>query len=402
MSDLTTRIRAKFPGAYDDMSDADLEKAVLAKHPEYADLASKHEPTAPAQQQGDLGHYAGYKRIGDAVMSAGKAAIDHPVQSLAAIGSLAAVPLTGGASLLPGMAAAGLGAAGGAGIGSIVNAIRGGENGPRTAGDVAKTMATEGALGAAGEGAGRGVAAGLQAGATRIYRGVLRPSAPLQREFGSIVKTGLDEGIPVSERGARTAGDRMSASANDARSMIASAAPNAPPVRVGTEVGKETIPIVQRADLRAATGLPNEAPQIVTRIKAMQKANPGGVDLQTAQDMKGELQDLAARVYRAQDKGAPVVDLGADTNAAMARGLRQAVEARVPGVGPVNSRTQDLMGLRHALENANARNVGIGVKSLIGDTTPGLMSGAAIAAHKAAPYAPTLLRSLLAALGYQE
>lgn len=44
MSELTQRIRAKYPGIYDDLSDADLEKAVLAKHPEYADLAGK-EPT---------------------------------------------------------------------------------------------------------------------------------------------------------------------------------------------------------------------------------------------------------------------------------------------------------------------------------------------------------------------
>lgn len=35
---LTTAIRGKFPGAYDDISDADLTKNVLAKHPEYSDM----------------------------------------------------------------------------------------------------------------------------------------------------------------------------------------------------------------------------------------------------------------------------------------------------------------------------------------------------------------------------
>jgi hypothetical protein len=66
--------------------------------------------------------------------------IDKPVQSLATIGGLAAAPITGGASLLPAMAASGLGAAGGAGLGSIVNAARGGSNGPQTAKGVAETM----------------------------------------------------------------------------------------------------------------------------------------------------------------------------------------------------------------------------------------------------------------------
>lgn len=35
---LAQRVKAKYPGAYDDMDDAALEKSVLAKHPEYADM----------------------------------------------------------------------------------------------------------------------------------------------------------------------------------------------------------------------------------------------------------------------------------------------------------------------------------------------------------------------------
>jgi hypothetical protein len=41
MSDLTDLIRAKYPDSYKDMSDEDLEKSVLAKYPQYKDLASK-------------------------------------------------------------------------------------------------------------------------------------------------------------------------------------------------------------------------------------------------------------------------------------------------------------------------------------------------------------------------
>lgn len=44
-SPLAKSIRQKYPGQYDDMNDADLEKAVLAKYPEYADLAKKEEPS---------------------------------------------------------------------------------------------------------------------------------------------------------------------------------------------------------------------------------------------------------------------------------------------------------------------------------------------------------------------
>jgi hypothetical protein len=61
-----------------------------------------------------------------------------------------------------------------------------------------------------------------------------------------------------------------------------------------------------------------------------------------------------------------------------------------------------LIGIRNAIENANMRNVGIGVKGLIGDAMPAIISQGAILANKGAQAAPTLLRSLMTALGYQE
>ncbi len=47
MSELTDKWRSKFEGSYDDMTDGDLEKAILTKHPEYHDLASPEAAKAP-------------------------------------------------------------------------------------------------------------------------------------------------------------------------------------------------------------------------------------------------------------------------------------------------------------------------------------------------------------------
>lgn len=48
---LAQAIRAKYPGAYDDMSDAELERAVLAKYPQYADFPKTPEgPIAKRQE----------------------------------------------------------------------------------------------------------------------------------------------------------------------------------------------------------------------------------------------------------------------------------------------------------------------------------------------------------------
>lgn len=44
---LAKLIRSKYPGQYDDMDDISLEKAILAKYPDYADLANEEEEFAP-------------------------------------------------------------------------------------------------------------------------------------------------------------------------------------------------------------------------------------------------------------------------------------------------------------------------------------------------------------------
>lgn len=49
-SELTDKIRAAYPNDYKDISDSDLEKMVLAKHPEYKDLADKKLPSNSASQ----------------------------------------------------------------------------------------------------------------------------------------------------------------------------------------------------------------------------------------------------------------------------------------------------------------------------------------------------------------
>jgi len=47
LNPLVTKIRAAYPGAYDDMDDATLTKKILAKYPQYSDLAVP-KPQMPA------------------------------------------------------------------------------------------------------------------------------------------------------------------------------------------------------------------------------------------------------------------------------------------------------------------------------------------------------------------
>jgi hypothetical protein len=356
------------------------------------------QAAAPEQPKGDLGRFGGYKRIGDAVIGAGKAALDNPVKAGALLGGFAAAPFTGGASL----AAAGLGAAGGAGLGSIVNAARGGENGPKTAGDVAKTMAGEGVAGAVGQGLGAGAAKLLKVGGKLVYKAALRPSMGLQREFGDVAEVGLKEGARVSEAGAKKVGERLSGNSAKAKQLIGDAqAAGASPIQP-REVATEFGDVFQQGRRQAQLGRPDPRPAVLQRLQDFGARNPTGIPLDRAQELKGEAQDLASRAYRAADRGGPMTDLSAEADKAMARGLRGGIEKRVPGIKDVNADSQNLIGLSRAIEDATRRNVpGVGsLRTLLGDFAPATASFGAIGLDRMgrAPLPASFRTALIAAL----
>jgi hypothetical protein len=410
-------------------------------------------PAAPEAPKGNLGRYGGFKMLGDAVLGAGKAALDNPVQAGALLGGFAAAPFTGGASI----AAAGLGAAGGAGLGSIVNAVRGGENGPTTAGGVLKTMAGQGAAGAAGQGAGMGLGKLATMAGKKIYKTALRPSVTLQKDFGDIAETGLQEGVPVSAGGAGAITQKLSDIGTKIRGVLAAKDAERPAVRGllpagrGASLGQApihpTMPGIRDPrsagvliregaadpvpwDGRVAAGnmiAPREiAERGLGRVRAevSDRALAGdalaGVDdlqqrflaqrnqplsLQDAQRLKQAEQALADSAYRAERMGNPVNGIDPQFHQGIARGAREAIEQRAPEVAGLNQRAQGLIGLNRALEDASYRNVGIGgLRAMLGDFVPGIASRGGIALDRAgqAPLPASFRTALIAALAGQD
>ena len=155
-------------------------------------------PAAPADDMPGLAGAPSFLRAIGRVM---KTAYDNPVEALGIAGATAAVPLTGGASLLPSIAAAGLGGAGGAGLGTIVKAARGDADTPQTPGAVLGTMAKEGAVQAAGQGTGA-LAAGAARGSLRLMQSALKPTASLVKSrAGAGVRSGADIAKTVLQQG---------------------------------------------------------------------------------------------------------------------------------------------------------------------------------------------------------
>lgn len=353
-------------------------KAEAAPEPSLTDAVMADNPAIPAPL-----------RIVGALLRAAKA---HPVQAGAMAGGAIAAPFTSGMSLIPAAAAVGGASALGAGAGQLASG---------QSPDL-RTMATEGAAGAVGQGVGAGVAKLAGKVAPMIGKAVLRASPTLQREFDNLVPTFLKERIPVGQ--SATAGERMRESAATARQMAADAEASGASAVHPREIVKEFRPVRDAVKNRAANARPGadaEMKEIVTRAKGLRSAGPQPVTRN--QTLKQSAQADASKAFRAADRGATINDTTAQLDKAVAVGRQKAAEARVPGIKDVNARTQSLMGLEHALENAEMKSaspLGFNPVNWAGAMMPGATSKVAfgIDAASHAPMAGTLRNALIAAL----
>lgn len=241
------------------------------------------------------------------------------------------------------------GAAVGAAVGGALE--RGAKERPVTLSNVAMDAASGAAGQAAGPIIGRLVRGGARMAGRTLVRGAVRPSAALKREFGggrAIADTILDEATPTSG----VAGLRLDQSARALDDLIAGATPTATPIQAA-ELLDDLTPVVERATMRGRLGMAVDDP--LEQLARMERANPNGIRLNDAQDLKREAQGVASRVYKARAMGQDVNNISAETNEAVASGLRRAIEKRVPEAGPINQRTQRLMGAERALREAEDR-----------------------------------------------
>lgn len=334
---------ANFP---DGMAPADIEKA----------LSAAKIPEAPVAEEPGL-----LQRGWEFVKS-------HPTELGAIAGAIAAVPLTGGASLVPAIAAAGLGGAGGAGLGMLAGAAYGAPNIPSTSMGVLKTMGEQGATQAAAEAGGRAIQAGLKAGAGRLYQSVLKPTVAAQREFPDLIRTGLTNAIPVSEWGAEKAGALVGASRDAATQLVTDAAaqPNAARINPRQAVAGITSAVKNVKDLPVARP---QLQAIGDYARQYLAEHPSAIPLDTAQQSVRATDRFYDPAYRAtMDRGNPVTTGSAAAALGINNETRQLLRQAVPGLAEQNAQTQALEGLRQAVERragVQANRSAVGMQHLI-------------------------------------
>jgi hypothetical protein len=221
-------------------------------------------------------------------------------------------------------------------------------------GEGLRAMGTEALKQGAMEGGGQAAGGALKLLGYGSYRmGAAMLPKTIKQQFGNIGKAGFREGIPLTGWGAEKAGQRAGQVSDEVRDRLAMMdRAGMQPIDVASEVGPSidrTAAKVANQPLRAA-----DQASIAEFRQALRAENPNPIDLVASHDMKRAAQKQATQGYRQMDRGAPIQSLPLDLNMDVAHGLREAIESRVPDVGPKNQRIQDLMGVELGATHASS------------------------------------------------
>lgn len=328
---LAALMRSKYPGAYDDLSDADLEKAVVAKYPEYQDLVTpvaSHAVPEPGEYIGKLQVPEKY-RPGVAAYERGREAASTPAAVLSGLAAAA----TGGATLGPQI----LGQLGAAGLsGGVGTKLQGGSTKDavwNAGADALTNLAPKVIGGALGQ-----LAKPLMAGSLRI-------NAPLARKYGraELIDRALEDRIVGTNEGATKAQGLVNTRSGEKAAMLADADTRA-------SIVPATIAAEARADL---------APNI--RRGVLSGVRPSGADPALIQDFErggvrtpSELADAAKDWNDISDAARRRVPMGGTigveerTPMSLARIANETLEQIMPGYRDLNRRIMTTKGVQLA------------------------------------------------------
>lgn len=185
--------------------------------------------------------------------------------------------------------------------------------------------------------------------ANTVVRGTLRPPAAVRNDFGGS-KAVADAVLKDRVFSEASAQRKLSGSVAQADRMLADAqAAGVAGVPRGTVAKSVLQEPKATAKLRTRLGVPDVTPDLTETAKAIFKNNPSEIPLTDAQSMKREAQALA---YEA---GVDNQSVKKAAEIAKAQALRSGIEQRVPEVGPINERSQRLIGSQKAFAAAEDR-----------------------------------------------
>lgn len=205
----------------------------------------------------------------------------------------------------------------------------------------------------------------------RMYQSALKPSTTLpSSQVANMVKTGLENEIPVSAGGVQKIGDLVSDLQGKVKAQIqagSSAGATVNPYKVASRLSdtakKFETQVNPEADLDAVSNAGNE----------FLRNNPSNIPASAAQDLKsGTYKQLSSKYG---ELGSAVEE----SQKALARGIKEELENQFPEIKGLNAREGQLINLDGALQRAVKRIDNRDVFSLGGKIAAG--AGAALGAE---------------------
>ena len=255
---------------------------------------------------------------------------------------------------------AAVGGAGGEGIRQAIQTWRGKEA-PRTPVEALTDVGTEGVIQGGMEAAGGAIVKGAGAAGKAIYRGYLKPSLAKQSlgKADTIVRTALDEALPITKTGEATAGRVIKELRREVDGILE---------RTGGEIDLKTVADKVRAFARQRYYKPGRstadfeaAMDVANRIDAHPSLPlPEGAAFD-APPVTTVSASKANQVKRGIDESVGESNFGVERGATKTtekiarRTLRQAIEQLAPEVGPINAREGRLIDAAKALSRAVGR-----------------------------------------------
>jgi hypothetical protein len=245
--------------------------------------------------------------------------------------------------------------AGGEAAKQLINRMRGAEA-PTSMGEAAGDIALQGGVQGAMEGVGQAVGPALVKGGQSVYRGYLKPSLSVKNlpKADQIVKTAIEESLPVTKGGAAQAQvviDELKAEAD----RILASTPG--------EVDLHSIANRLRTWAQRTYNRPGRAPSdldAAMKVADRIDAHPSMVPKPPAAPIDRVPVAVANTVKRDMQSGASAafgVKSGAEKTAEKqgSRLLREGVEQVAPDVAPINARESKLIDAARALTRATGR-----------------------------------------------
>lgn len=386
-SKLAAAIRAKYPGAYDNIDDATLEKQVLAKYPQYQSLVEPEPTPAPAADGGiqlraaetqaapEGKSVSGF--LGNILPSLGGFALDtiqglpglvSTVRDLASPTALLTNPdraqalgqqLRGTLKAIPQMVSDRYGSlekAGNtlyndpAGVAADVSTVA-----SLGSGAAMRSPALAGKLRMVSEATNPArlitapLAKATDLASDAVIAGTVRPPAAVRQEFGG--HRGVARSIK-NERvhSAASAERKLGRSTTKADALLAEKQAAGVP---GVDTSKATSALLskpaEKAARRERLGKTEQSEPLLDRAVRIEANNPQQIPLTEAQALKREAQELA------YESGVDNLSVNKAGETALAQALREGIEQRVPEVGPINEQSQRLLGAKRAFAAAEDR-----------------------------------------------